>query len=266
MPSAEINSINLSYQVEGEGEPVLLIAGLGMSQDGWSAVRSRLSQEYQVITFDNRGTGQSGVPSPPYSISAMADDASQLLDHLGIMESHVLGLSMGGFVALRMAVDFPAQLKSLILVASGARLSAAAKHRMLLWQRMRKAGVDRELRLREQLLWTMPGQVYENEGIVESLVEAMLATEEQREDGFDGQVAACLNFEAPDSLQAFQRPVLVVAGERDLMVPAAMAQGVAACFKNAGVVEIPAAGHALLLFHHREFCLAVERFLNEVRG
>jgi len=95
MPKIQVNKIDLFYDIQGTGEPLLLIAGFNSDSSSWSAMMPALVKHYQTIRLDNRGVGQSSAPDSPYSIKQMAADAAALLDYLGIPQAHVVGHSMG---------------------------------------------------------------------------------------------------------------------------------------------------------------------------
>jgi 3-oxoadipate enol-lactonase len=112
-------NVSLWVEREGRGEPLLLITGLGYASWCWLELRAALRQGFDLVAFDNRGTGRSGKPEGPYSIPMMADDAAALLESLGLASAHVLGHSMGGYIALTLALRHPAKVRSLVLVGTG---------------------------------------------------------------------------------------------------------------------------------------------------
>jgi len=99
MPTTNANGIELYYDERGQGDPLLLIAGLGASGELWAGQVPLLAREFRVITFDNRGAGRSEKPPQPYSIALFADDTAALMDALGIETAFVYGQSMGGLIA-----------------------------------------------------------------------------------------------------------------------------------------------------------------------
>ncbi|MGH2414035.1 MAG: alpha/beta fold hydrolase, partial [Microcystaceae cyanobacterium] len=121
MPTLQANGINLFYDLEGTGEPLLLISGFGCDHSYWSLIMPSLVSHYQVIGLDNRGSGQSSTPPGPYSIKQMATDVALLLEHLGLAQVQVVGHSMGGQIAQELALSFPSKVRSLALLASWAR-------------------------------------------------------------------------------------------------------------------------------------------------
>jgi len=116
MPIARAGTVNIHYEVRGSGEPLLLIMGYRSSSRLWGrAFLDLLSRNFQVIAFDNRGTGASDKPNTVYTIAMMADDAIGVLDELKVSRAHVFGVSMGGMIAQELALRYPQRLDRLIL-------------------------------------------------------------------------------------------------------------------------------------------------------
>ena len=116
MPTARIGNITIHYNTQGQGEPLLLIMGYRGSGFMWGEeLLTLLTCHFQVISFDNRGTGLSDKPDTLYTIPMMADDAAGLLRHLGVQRAHVFGVSMGGMIAQELALRHPQMVRRLIL-------------------------------------------------------------------------------------------------------------------------------------------------------
>ena len=90
MPKTPVNGINISYRVEGQGKPLVLIMGIGSSRWVWLLQTRAFRKHYTVVSFDNRGAGKTDKPGSPYTIETMADDTVGLMDHLGIERAHIL--------------------------------------------------------------------------------------------------------------------------------------------------------------------------------
>ncbi len=123
MPYLNINQIELYYEIHGEGEPLLLITGLGGDAGYWSPVLARLSKHYKVIIFDNRGSGRSQAPDEACTLETLVNDTLGLLDHLGIQQTNIIGHSLGSMIAQYIAHYHPERVKKLVLYASSSRLS-----------------------------------------------------------------------------------------------------------------------------------------------
>ena len=124
MPTANLcTGTNLYYETHGDGEALLLFPSTAFSGDVWKPYQvPSLSQSMRLILHDPRGCPRTTVAQQVYTIEQMANDAVALLDHLKMPAAHLLGHSMGGRVALTMALNFPGRVKSLILAASGSGL------------------------------------------------------------------------------------------------------------------------------------------------
>lgn len=90
MPSIRVNGVNLYYEQEGGGPPLLLISGYTTDISAWTLIRRSLAAKYSLLMVDNRGSGRSDCPDAPYSIETMADDAKALIDVLNLKRPHVL--------------------------------------------------------------------------------------------------------------------------------------------------------------------------------
>ena len=121
MPYEKVNDIQMYYEIHGDGEPLVLIVGLGTDISEWGGIIRWLAEKYQVLAFDNRGAGRTDKPDTSYSIEMMAHDTAGLMQMLGMEQAHLLGISMGGRIALALALQRPESVKKLVLVSTSAR-------------------------------------------------------------------------------------------------------------------------------------------------
>lgn len=121
MPYIKVNDINMYYEIHGDGEPLVLIVGLGTDISEWDGIIRWLAKKYKVLAFDNRGAGRTDKPDTHYSIDMMADDTTALMQTLGIQQADILGFSMWGRIALALALQYPKSVKKLVLVSTSAR-------------------------------------------------------------------------------------------------------------------------------------------------
>ncbi len=115
MPVARLNGVNINYQVEGQGEPLVMIMGFSATRSGWIRQTPFFKKYYRVITFDSRGAGRSDKPPGPHSTRMMTDDTLGLMDLLRIEKAHVMGASIGGMIAQELAINYPERVMKLIL-------------------------------------------------------------------------------------------------------------------------------------------------------
>ncbi|MEM9530294.1 MAG: alpha/beta hydrolase [Pseudomonadota bacterium] len=116
MPLLSLQDFDLHYEIAGSGPPVLLVHGLGSSGADWAFQVEQLSTSFQLICPDLRGSGLSGKPPGPYRIGQFAADLWQLIDELGLESCYLAGFSLGGAVALEMALQQPERAERLVMI------------------------------------------------------------------------------------------------------------------------------------------------------
>jgi len=124
MPIIKVNDINMHYEIHGDGEPLVMIAGLGTDISIFRMCIKQLSQSFKVLVFDNRGVGSTDKPDIPYSIEMMADDTATLMSMVGFESAYVVGISLGGRIALELTLQFPEKVKRLVLASTSASVKA----------------------------------------------------------------------------------------------------------------------------------------------
>lgn len=127
MPVIKANGIQMYYEIHGEGKPLVLIGGLASDLSEMESISHWLAQKYRVMVFDNRGAGRTEKPDMPYSIAMMTTDMEELLKALAIERASILGISMGGRIALEFALRYPERVEKLILVSTSARVMNTPK-------------------------------------------------------------------------------------------------------------------------------------------
>jgi 3-oxoadipate enol-lactonase len=120
VPVQRARDIDMYYEVHGAGAPLVLIGGLGNDLSEWEWMVEWCARTHRVLAFDNRGAGRTDKPDEPYSIEMMAGDTDALMDALGISGATVLGVSMGGRIAMELTLEHPQRVASLILVSTSA--------------------------------------------------------------------------------------------------------------------------------------------------
>ena len=260
-----VGEIRLYYEIHGEGEPLLLIMGLGGHILDWGWVLpEKLAEGRSVIAFDNRGAGRSDQPPGPYSIAEMADDAVGLLDALGIERTNIFGVSMGGMIAQEMAARHPDRIGRLILGATSpggaASVSAPPEVQAYLEPRL-------DLSLHEALWWSAPAGypqefIDAHPEIVERKVQANMAHPSSLA-AYEAQLAAYRAFDIGGRLAEIRAPTLVIAGDSDILIPPENGLILAEKIPGAELREIKGAGHLFWISHPEETVVAVVEFLGE---
>lgn len=267
MPITKANGIELYYEVHGEGEPLLLIMGLSLTSKSWFRTRPVLSEQYKVIVFDNRGVGLSGKPNTPYSIELMVEDARAVLDAAGVDSAHVYGISMGGMIAQRFAVNYPDRVRSLIL---GCTTSGGEKHvqpgaevSMLMLSRGSSTATP------EEMAWAT-AQILYSQSFIENHRELVAEDVQKRIEipvlpyAYMLQLQACLAHDTYNEIDQIKVPVLVIHGDEDKLVPYENGVTLAEKIPNAEFLTINGAGHIYLTEANDLVNKRVLEFLNNL--
>jgi 3-oxoadipate enol-lactonase len=122
MPLVRVNDIQMYYELRGEGQPLVLILGMTIDVFEVEPIISWFAERYRVLAFDNRGAGRTDKPDIPYTIEMMANDTIGLMDAVGIGRANVLGISLGGRIALALTLAHPERVEKLALVSTSARV------------------------------------------------------------------------------------------------------------------------------------------------
>jgi 3-oxoadipate enol-lactonase len=264
-----VGDIRMYYEIHGEGEPLLLIMGLGGHILDWGWVLpERLAEGRSVIVFDNRGAGRSDQPAGPYSIAEMANDTVALLDALGIERADIFGVSMGGMIAQEIAVRHLERVDRLILGATSpggdAQVLAPPEVQAYLEPRL-------DLTLYEALWWGAPAGfpqefIDAHPEVVERKIQANMAYPSDLE-AYRAQLAAYRAFAIGDRISEICAPTLVIAGDSDILIPPENGQILADKIPGAEFRTIEGAGHLFWISHPNETFSAVVEFLegNETR-
>ena len=115
MSTALVSDLRIAYDVRGSGPPLLFVQGLGYGRGGWGPAPDHLAEAFTVVTFDNRGFGDSDKPPGPYTTRQLAGDTLGVLDAVGIERAHVVGASLGGMTAQELALAAPERVDRLVL-------------------------------------------------------------------------------------------------------------------------------------------------------
>jgi pimeloyl-ACP methyl ester carboxylesterase len=269
MAYAIINKIRMHFEVAGQGAPVLLINGLSAPSQNFALQVKALAPHFQVVTFDNRGVGESDLPPEPvYTTGQMADDAAAILRHLRIRRAHVLGTSMGGTIAMELALRHPRLVRSLVLACTWVEGDARFLHTVESWMSLAYR-VPVEERYRHVLFpWLYSPEFFTKKESVETAFQRALAYPHQtKAEAIERQARGIFawNGTRAKRLGAIRVPALVLVGKDDILTPPAFSKEVARRLPRARLVVLRG-GHGFFLEHAEVVNRAVIRFLKSVRS
>ena len=264
-PAAGSRSQDLWLRVVGEGEPLVLLHGLGMHGDAFRFLAPTLAESAQLIVPDLRGHGRSAHVPGPYTAEGMAADLAPMLDSLGIHSAHILGHSHGGAVAQVFAHQHPERARSLVLISS------YAVQRITWWQHLIGRilpGVIRSCGTR-QMAWVI--RQFRSAGggrrlgaPAAALAASMLAANDP---GCLGNALHCSRrFDSRSWLDAIQVPTLVIAGDVDCVIVPAQAKELASGIPGAHLALLPGAGHAVPLSHPAEVAALITSWIRRAEN
>jgi pimeloyl-ACP methyl ester carboxylesterase len=246
MPKVHANGIELFYEESGSGEPLLLIAGFACDHKNWCKLVPLLVSKNRVITFDNRGVGQSSSPETSYSIRQMAEDTVGLLDAIDLNFVHIAGHSMGGQIALELALACPGRVKSLILLSSCAKMDERGRTVIELWGDFPKL-VDPTTAIRLSLPWIYTANFYARAGAVDEVIREILANPfPPTVSGIYQQSRAITSYDASARLREIKCPTLVVVGDEDILGGLPLSADLAHHIPGGQLVVLKQAAHGLL--------------------
>jgi 3-oxoadipate enol-lactonase len=244
MPRVGVGEISMYYVEAGQGEPLVLVMGLGADHLAWGFQFPAFAERYRVIAFDNRGAGQTDAPDHPYTTPMMAEDTLRLMDALGIERAHVLGVSMGGMIAQEIALSRPERVRSLQLHCTMGRPDA-----YLLAQleagRVQRRTLTPEEALRAGYLWLFARATYdERPELVEMFLQSALENPHPMSlTGFLRQCDAVQAHDALDRVAAIRCPTLISVADQDILVPPRFSRALAQRLPRATFQLIEGAGH-----------------------
>ena len=215
-----LGPFSFHVEITGQGEPLVLIMGLGAPGDKWRPNVAAYQEHFQCITIDNRGAGRSSKPEEDsYSTARMAEDVIGIMDALSISKAHINGVSMGGAIAQHLAADHPDRVRSLILTSTFASVSNSFRRAI---ETLRDAIDQLDGHTFKRLnQWMTFSQITQN------TKEQMLLTAEKEDMAhpypmphyaYKAQCNARLNHNTADRFKAIKAPTLIAAGDCDLFV------------------------------------------------
>jgi 3-oxoadipate enol-lactonase len=266
VPKSRVNGIDLYYEVQGTGEPVLLIAGFACDHTIWTLVVPALAARHRVIVFDNRGVGQSSGAETVSSIRQMAEDAAGLLDAIGLGAVHVAGHSMGGLIAQELALTHPERVRSLSLLSTSAQVNDRGKAILESWGELPRL-VDAATMNRLLLPWMYTSAFYAKPGAIERLIDRIVTNPfPPSAEVISRQCRAIATFQLSGALGDLDCPTEVFAGSEDILIPVGLSEQLARSIRNARLVVLEGTGHGMLIESPKPVSNALLAFLAHQHG
>ena len=242
----------INCTVVGQGPAVLLIQGVGVHGQGWRPQVEALASRFTCIAFDNRGVGRSRPAGAPITVEQMAEDARSVLDGVEVESAHVVGHSLGGLVALQLALSAPSRVRSLTLMctfASG-RAAAPLTPRMI-WAGLRSRVGTRRMRRRGFLSIILPPRaIADPDATAAGLAELFGHDLGDQEPVTGAQLQAMRRSDLTARLSELASvPTLVLSAAHDPIAPPRLGRALAHGIPGARYVEAPDASHGLPITH-----------------
>jgi pimeloyl-ACP methyl ester carboxylesterase len=250
--------MRIAWESQGAGAPLLLVQGLGYTRAGWGPARDRLAQRYRVVSYDNRGIGESDVPPGPYTVEQMAGDALQVLDEAGIERAHVVSASLGGMIAQHLAAHHPERVDRLVLACTHPGVEDGHPMPQVTVDLFAQAPMmEPQVALRrfvDNSLGASPPP-----GLADEVYAYRLANPPDM-NGWLSQAAAGTTFEGVD-LARIEAPTLVVTGTHDNVIDCRNSELLADRIPDARLERLEGAGHLFFWERSDDFVRLVEEFL-----
>lgn len=255
----DIKPVELFYEDIGQGVPVILVHGYPFDHTIWAPVVEELKDEARLILPDLRGFGKSPDTNETFTMRLMAEDLRALIDKLSLQQVILVGHSMGGYVALSFAHSYPTYLSGLGLVATQADADSPERRqsRLVTAREVKRRGmayIAKALAPRLTQNETVQKQIYEvmMKGRVQSVINAL-----------KGMAERC---DANAWLGSVKAPALVIAGNKDQLIPMQKSQTLAQMLFKGWLVEIPDAGHVPMLEAPTAVADALRQLIHHVSG
>lgn len=258
----DAGGVTLNYLLEGDGTPLVLTHGLGDTLRFWDPVAPALAAHHRLLRWDVRGFGDSDKPPGPYSAALFAADLLALLDALGLERVHLGGISMGGVIAQRFALDHGDRLRSLILCSTSSEIAAAATAG---WQRLANAVEQRGFGAgaRNASRSFAPAFAARHPDVVAAAGEQTARNDPR---AYAAAARAMSEYGWTAALAAVRVPVLILQGLADQLTPPGGSVKMQRALPAARLLMLADTGHNLPLEQPELFAAAVLAFTGGVDG
>lgn len=260
MPSVQNKGVRIAYHTRGEGTPIVLLMGLGLPGVIWGELVDALAERnFFVVIPDNRGTGDSDAPMPPYSMKTMAADVVSVMEDAGVDSAQLVGVSFGGMLAQHVALDYPDRIEGLMLASTTCGLPhGKLPHPRAVWLLLKMAFFPDRMTFEEaRQLFCHPDSADTLRAFLER-VERQMQEAPTPMRASVGQLGAVIGHSTGARLSELKAPTRICTGDSDILIPPENAEILAELIPGATLTTIPRAGHIAL---HEYPNVALEQIL-----
>ena len=262
MSKRKVNGIEIYHETHGGGDPLVLIMGLRRNAEWWYRQIPTLSKHFKVLVFDNRGAGRTDKPTMDYSIRLFADDTAGLMEALSIRKANILGVSMGGYIAQELALNYPDRVKRLVLGCTGPggeRAVLASPERLKKFT-ANEGLTPEEILKKDMDIYFSDEYIKKNKEKMDEFIKISLRYY-QPPDAFERQFAACLRHDTVNRLSRIDVPTLILSGDDDALVPPENSKILNELIPRSELVFFPGKRHCFFIEEADQFNQRVTGFL-----
>jgi pimeloyl-ACP methyl ester carboxylesterase len=263
MPVVQANGIDMYYEVQGEGEPLVLIPYLAADQACYAFQVAEYAKYFTCYTVDLRGAGLSGKPDGTYSTELLADDVAAFMQAAGIESAHVAGLSLGAATGMFLAALHPAKVRSLSLHSAWTATDPFLRTVVEGWRIMAR-GLDSvtDMVIAGIFPWCFTPELYAaRPEYIDSLADFVRSRPMPPVDAFWRQSGAVLGHDALGVLGSIEAPTLITFGERDMVTSTRFAGPLCDGIRGAELIVFSGCAHAPIYEITEEFNQRTLEFL-----
>ncbi len=259
------NGILMNYEIQGKGTDLVLIHGMGDNLSMWYHQVPVFSKHYRVVIYDTRGAGETEIPEGEYSLSVLTEDAYQLMKAIGVKDACFLGYSMGGRIALELAIKQPEMVKAVILSSSPIFLNPPPTQNiqrrppMPMPDLLSKDGLEAFAEMHATSAFS-PGYKSKNPAEFERYMKVKLLN---KPENLSRLMRSLGGIGSPPDLSRVKCPVLIIAGEFDSLISLESVKQLQKALSDSKLVILPT-GHAAAVEQPERFNSIVLDFLSEV--
>ena len=268
MPRVEVDGLTINYDVQGDGEPLLLIPYLSADHASYAFQLPAYTEHFSCIAVDLPGAGESDKPTGPYSTEGYADQVAAFLGAIGVEQAHVAGVSLGAAVGMHLAARHPTRVRSLSLHSAWDASDAYLRAMVEMWRTLASSLptiADVVVQSVFPLCFT-PEMYTERPEFVDTLVDFVRSRPAQPVDAFLAQTEAVLAHDASASLNRIGAPTLITFGARDLVCSTRFAEPLNSAIAGSELVVFDHLSHAGLHEDPETFNRATLDFLQRQRA